>query len=94
MLKRVIRGWNAAPGAPHGWNPERDGDCGVLPIRVHPPDALALRRPVQWCESAWEPTPQELEYLNAGGSVVLRVAGWQVPVSLYCEPPRKEDVKP
>ena len=80
MLKRVITGWNAAPGAPANWDPERDGDCGALPIRVaRDGDRVA------WCESAWEPTPQELEMLNAGGSLILRVCGWQVPVALYVE---------
>ena len=27
MIHKVIRGWNAAPGAPRNWNPERDGEC-------------------------------------------------------------------
>lgn len=36
--------------------------------------------------SAWEPTPADLEALNAGGSVVLRVLGVQPPVALYVEP--------
>jgi hypothetical protein len=82
MLKKVIAGWNAAPGAPKNWNPERDGDCGALPIRVRTrTDGMVIS-----CESAWEPTPRELEMLNAGGQVILHVAGWQVPVALYVEP--------
>ncbi len=87
MLKKVIQDWNAAPGAPKDWNPERDGECGVLPIRVFPPSALEGKSPLQYCESAWEPTPAELEALNAGGQVVLRVVGWQVPVMIYVEAP-------
>lgn len=92
MLKRVILGWNAAPGAPANWNPERDGDCGALPIRAFPPKALDPSSGVrlQYCESAWEPTPKELEMLNAGGSVILRVVGWQVPVALYVEPAKTQ----
>ena len=87
MNKMVIRGWNSAPGAPAGCDPDRDGDCGALPIRVFPPKALVVRGvPVQTCESAWEPTPAELAMLNAGGHVVLRICGWQVPVALYVEP--------
>lgn len=39
-----------------------------------------------YCESAWEPTPDELAMLNRGGSVILRVVGWQPPVGLYVEP--------
>lgn len=90
MLKKVIAGWNAAPGAPAGWDPSRDGECGCLPIRVFPPRALQGMGPVKFCESAWEPTPAELEMLNEGGQVVLRVLGWQVPVALYVEPPPAE----
>jgi len=88
MLKKVISGWCAAPGAPNGWDPKRDGDCGALPIRVYPYDAFrggVNVKKIEWCESAWEPTPRELEALNAGGQVVLRVHGWQVPVALYVE---------
>lgn len=93
MLKKVIAGWNAAPGAPANWDPKRDGDCGSLPIRFWPCNAkLDGTEPrVQWCESAWEPTPRELELLNAGGQIVLRVCGWQVPVALYVEPARREE---
>ncbi|HQU03505.1 MAG TPA: hypothetical protein PLT25_02185 [Acidocella sp.] len=82
MLKRVIAGCNAAPGAPADWNEERDGPCCGLPIRVvrHADGTPA------YCESAWEPTPREIETLAAGGSVILRVVGWQVPVALYVEP--------
>lgn len=88
MLKMVIAGWNAAPGAPRDWDPARDGECVALPIRLFPPGALRDPEvPVQWCESAWEPTPQELDWLNRGGQLVLRVVGWQVPVALYVEPP-------
>ena len=88
MLKKVIHNWNAAPGAPKGWDPKRDGDCGALPIRTFPHDALtnpASR--LEYVESAWEPTPQELEWLNQGGSLILRVVVWQVPVALYVDPP-------
>lgn len=87
MNPKVIDGWNAAPGAPVNWNPERDGPCGSLPIRVHPPEALkpGAFMGVEWCDSAWEPTPHELAKLNAGGQVVLRCYGWQIPVSLTVE---------
>ncbi len=99
MLHRVIRGCNAAPGAPRNWNPLTDGKCGALPIRVHPPAAIlapGVCQPslVQYCESAWEPTPQELEWLNAGGSLILRVVGWQVPVALYVDPPEVDPDSP
>lgn len=83
MIAKRIAGWNAAPGAPQGWNPERDGECGALPVRA----TVNADGTVAMCESAWEPTPAELAALNAGGQVVLRVIGWQVPVALYVEPP-------
>lgn len=82
MLAKRIAGANAYPGAPKGWKPEQDGKCGHLAVRVR---ALADGR-IDHCESAWEPTPKELAMLNAGGQVVLRVVGWQVPVALYVEP--------
>lgn len=82
MLKRAIAGWNAAPGAPAGWDPAKDGECGALPIRVSY-DAGRVRQ----CESAWEPTAEEMSALAAGGSLILRVMGWQPPVALYVEPP-------
>ncbi len=86
MLKKVIAGWNAAPGAPANWDPVRDGECGALPIRVN----TRKDGSIYFCESAWEPTPEELQWLNDGGQLVLRVIGWQVPVALYVEPPPKQ----
>jgi hypothetical protein len=56
MLKKVIAGWSAAPDVPKGWDPERDGDCGALSIRiVSRPDGI-----VDFVESTWEPTRKEL----------------------------------
>ena len=87
MLKKVIAGYNAVPGAPADWDPKKAGaDCVALPIRVDWDGPNA-----RWCESAWEPTPMELEQLNAGGQVILRVWGWQPPVALYVEPPQSEE---
>lgn len=68
-------------GAPLGWKPDSDGDCGHLAIRT----SGDPRHGNGWCESAWEPTPAELAQLNAGGSIILRVVGWQPPVALYVE---------
>lgn len=84
MLPKVIKGWNAAPGAPANWDPEKQGGpCGILHIRC----TGSPWTPGSYCESAWEPAPKELAMLNAGGQIVLRVVGWQVPVSMYVEPP-------
>lgn len=38
------------------------------------------------CVSAWEPTPEELATLNAGGSVLLWIMGHQPPVMLTVKP--------
>lgn len=43
------------------------------------------------CESSWEPTPEKLEQLQQGGSVILRVMGGQPPVALYVEPAEPEE---
>jgi hypothetical protein len=94
MLKKAILGWNAAPGAPKNWKPELHGDCGVLPIRVTYPHAGEGAWGDAVCESAWEPTGTELEWLNRGGQVVLRVVGWQPPVALYVEQPPADVAKP
>ena len=64
-------------GAPKGWEPEKDGRCSHL----------AVRRIDDVWQSAWEPTPAEIEMLNAGGTVVLSIVGGQPPVSLSVEMP-------
>lgn len=78
MILRRIAGATHNLGAPKDWNPEVDGTCGVLPVRMV--DGV--------CLSAWEPTPDELVMLNAGGSVILQVVGGQPPVMLWAEPPK------
>lgn len=83
MTPKTIAGANANPGAPKDWNPE-DGTCGQLPIRVEFREDDGRNR-VKHCDSAWQPSPEELALLNAGGQVVLRVIGWQVPVALWVE---------
>jgi hypothetical protein len=81
MIARRIKNTTAVFGAPKDWNPETDGNCTGLAVRVTP----FTRNP--YYESAWEPTPDELAALNAGGSVILRVFGGQPPVQLYVEMP-------
>jgi hypothetical protein len=83
MITRRISGANHYLGAPVGWKPDEDGECGHLAIRTQGDP----RRGQGWCESAWEPTEKELEALNAGGSIILRVVGWQPPVAMYVEMP-------
>ena len=75
MTPLRIRGATHYLGPPAGWKPEKDGDCAHLAVRVE--DGCS--------QSAWEPTPKELEILNAGGSVMLRVAGGQPPVMIWAQ---------
>jgi hypothetical protein len=77
MIPMRIAGATHYLGAPKGWEPEKDGPCCHLAVRVVDGNV--------W-ESAWEPTPAELAALNAGGSVLLRVVGGQPPVMLLVEP--------
>lgn len=70
-------------GAPEGWDPEKDGECGHLAVRQV--------GNVFW--SLWEPTPGEIELIKQGGSVLLGIVGGQPPVMLAVEPP-PPDLKP
>lgn len=74
MLVKLIEGWQKIWGAPAGWVPEVDGKIGGLPAKLVETDAGYM-----W-ESAWEPSPEELDLLNRGGSVHLRVGAYQHPV--------------
>lgn len=82
MIVARIDGCTRALGAPAGWNPERDGYCGTLPIRDE------MNGGVPCMVSAWEPTPAELAALNAGAKVMLRVVGGgHPPVMLWVGEP-------
>ena len=61
-------------GAPKNWDPDRDGYCGVLPVRMES-DGSNL-----WMVSSWEPTKEELQLLLAGGTVHLRLSAPAHPV--------------
>jgi hypothetical protein len=78
MISKRINGSTHYLGAPKGWDPDKDGECRHLAVRVVEDNV--------W-QSAWEPTPAELALLNAGGSVVLSIVGGQPPVALSVEAP-------
>lgn len=60
-------------GAPEGWDEAVDGPCC----------GLAVREQGGVLASVWEPTPAELERLNAGAPVYLFIAGTvQPPVGI------------
>lgn len=75
MISRRILNATHVLGPPKDWDAEKMGPCCRLSVRV-----VDGR-----CESAWEPTPEELAALNAGASVILSVVGGQPPVALYVE---------
>lgn len=82
MIPKRIHGANRWMGAPIGWTPEVNGHCSHLAVRVTRDNILGGNL---LFESAWEPTPEDLDLLNKGGSVILRVVGGQLPVALYVE---------
>lgn len=86
VLARRIAGATAYLGAPANWQPDKDGDCGHLAIREHGDP----RRGSGWVESAWEITPDDLEKLKEGRSLIVRIWGWQPPIALYVDPERLE----
>ena len=60
-----------------------------LPVKDETIVDGATGQTVNAMTTAWEPTPQELAMLNAGGKVHLQVLGTgHPPVSLWCEAPR------
>lgn len=78
MIVARIRGATAVLGTPKEWDKDRHGNCTSFPVRIA--DGV--------CQSAWEPTPEELRMLNAGGFVVLSVVGGRLPpVMLTVEMP-------
>jgi hypothetical protein len=86
LIRRIqgerVRNWNAPPN----WDGELNGPCGVLPAR------LVETAPGMWMwESAWEPTPEELKYLNNGGSIHLFVSAHPHPVVAMSIVDQKED---
>ena len=81
MIPRRITNHTHNLGAPDGWNEKEAGKCISLAVRVvgEPKGGNGF------CESAWEPTPAELDAIKKGGSIILRIWGWQPPVSIYTE---------
>jgi hypothetical protein len=64
-------------GAPAGWDKDKDGPCGSLPIRDDSHGAYPAM------VSAWFPTPEEIAHVVAGAPIHLTVIGaGHPPVSL------------
>lgn len=75
MLIKRIEGATRNLGAPSGWDPDIHGMCSVLPIADIPDPTTG-----NWMVSAWEPTPEEIARIVAGGSIHLWVQGTLHPV--------------
>lgn len=69
MITARIIGHTRYLGAPVGWEPEKHGPCGHLAVR----DISTHAGPAM--QSAWEPTPSEIERIKAGASIILTVIG-------------------
>lgn len=63
---------------PKNWEPEADGECGDLWIRLGSHGA----RDIPTFTSAWRPTVDELAALNAGGEIEITLVGSQPPMSV------------
>lgn len=73
MISRMIKGWT---------NKFIREDCFDLYVRIERDPQYGYI----FC-SAWEPTPKQLEILNAGGSIVVKlVINGQPPMMLDAEP--------
>jgi len=82
MIPARIEGCTRTLGAPVGWTQETSGPCRGLPIR----DEVNGDVPVM--VSAWEPMPDELAAIAAGGKIMLRIVGTgHPPVMLWVESP-------
>lgn len=82
-----IQGANLDLGKPKGWDEERDGPCGSLPVRLEQTEDGGVTM-----TSAWTPTTEEMLAIMAGGTVYLRIVGaTHPPVMLWAEAPPPDD---
>lgn len=71
----ILKPDNSRPiGAPKDWDPEKHGDCGVLPVQDVEFNGVPFMR------SHWRPSPAEMAALDAGGYITLDVSAAKHPV--------------
>ena len=75
MIANVIKGFTHLFGKPDRW----EGQCDTLHVRVGQDDGPPF------CESAWVPTPEEIEQLKAGASIIIRLYAPQPVMCTYVE---------
>ena len=69
-------GQDVVLGAPPGWDAEKHGECGGLPVKRVDGSYLSL----------WKPSEKDIEALMAGGRIVLSVfSDVHPPVSVYVQ---------
>lgn len=74
-------------GAPKGWDPAKEGgDVFVLYVLRE-----TMEGGTPTFTSAWTPTPEELEWINRGGPIFLRVVGAQPPVMVWAQAPAPDE---
>lgn len=76
MLAARIQGATRVLGAPADWDETKAGVCGGLPVLDLPGEGGGPHRMV----SAWEPLPEEIDAIKAGGPVLLFITGAAHPV--------------
>ncbi len=71
-----ISGCTRSIGKPAGWDEALDGPCGTLHVR----DQIDITSGINFMQSLWKPTRDELAVLNGGGMILLSIAGAVHPV--------------
>jgi hypothetical protein len=80
MLPVRIEGCTRVLGAPVGWSLEDSGPCCGLAIRDE------VENDLRYMTSAWEPTPDDLAVIAAGGRIMLRIVGdAHPPVAMWVD---------
>ncbi|MBH1992477.1 MAG: hypothetical protein I8H86_06280 [Sphingomonadaceae bacterium] len=67
-------------GAPANWDADLDGSVGTIFVT----DAVDTLSGMNLMYSVYQPTPADLEALNAGGSIRLGIMGDRHPVFQLC----------
>ena len=92
MINKVIAGFTRILGKPPNWVEADHGKCGALAIRDYELDYTGKGVMVNTMVSAWDVTPAELEALNKGAPVYLRLLGVShAPVALWVGEAPRED---
>jgi len=72
MNPRDFDGTNMTLGKPQGWDEESYGPCQDIRVQIEG----------SYVTSCWQPDAEELERLNAGMPVFVRVVGHSMPPML------------